>query len=241
MIRSGDDVSMAQGRRLKAAREAAGYRSARAAALENSWVEGTYRSHETGRRTIGLDDAEKYARRFRVRGASVTAKIILFGDDKAEPGVATQAPSPRVVVRVPVLSWVSAGRLADASTQVPAGDAPLVPIADLRPGEYFALKVSGDSMDRVSPDGSVIVIDRGDRQLKDGKFYVFAIGGETTFKMPHASDDLQVAQPLDEDRPVCRACGKRGQVRRLAVDPHVTSCNDAAYEVVLRGHRRFRR
>lgn len=76
-------VRKRQGERLAAARSAAGYRSAREAALANGWPESSYRAHETGTRTIGLDDAERYARRYRARGVGISARQILFGDEPA--------------------------------------------------------------------------------------------------------------------------------------------------------------
>jgi phage repressor protein C with HTH and peptisase S24 domain len=71
-------LTSAQGKRLAAAREAAGYKSARSAAIENGWRESTYRSHENGTRTIGQDDAERYARRYMQLGSKFTATDILF-------------------------------------------------------------------------------------------------------------------------------------------------------------------
>ncbi|WP_244480894.1 S24 family peptidase [Methylobacterium sp. Leaf102] len=76
-------IRKAQGLRLKAARNAAGYRSAREAALQNEWKESSYAAHERGSRTIGQDDAERYASRFRFDGVEVTARGILFGDTDA--------------------------------------------------------------------------------------------------------------------------------------------------------------
>lgn len=73
-----------QGVRLAQARKKAGWTSARAAALANNWPESTYRSHEAGTRTIGDDDAERYARRYRQRAVRVTAKEILFGTDEVK-------------------------------------------------------------------------------------------------------------------------------------------------------------
>src|SRR5215472_1138998 len=67
-------IRKAQGRRLRAAREAAGFRSAREAALRYEWPESTYRAHEAGKRTIGQDDAERYAKRFKAQGAVISAK-----------------------------------------------------------------------------------------------------------------------------------------------------------------------
>lgn len=172
-----------QGRRLAAARKAAGWpKSGRSAAIENDWPESSYRAHEAGTRTIGQDDAERYARRFRAEGVSITAREILFGPS-APP--AAPMPSATEIAQVPLLSWVSAGKLADASSQIPSDDAPMLGFADLGRGEFFALKVKGNSMDRISPDGSTIVVNRAERQLVAGKPYVFSVRGETTFKIWH--------------------------------------------------------
>lgn len=83
---------------------------------------------------------------------------------------------------LPLISWVSAGKLTDAESQIPVQDAPILGFVDLGHGEFFALKVEGDSMNRVSPEGSVIVVNRLERQLINGKCYIFSLRGETTFK-----------------------------------------------------------
>jgi SOS-response transcriptional repressor LexA len=86
--------------------------------------------------------------------------------------------------RIPLLSWVSAGRLVDAESQIPIEDVPLLAFADLGRGEYFALRVDGDSMDRVSPNGSVVVVDKSARELQPGKPYIFWHRSEgTTYKL----------------------------------------------------------
>src|SRR4051812_14483428 len=105
--------NVAQGRRLKAARIAAGYRSAREAALENEWPESSYRAHENGTRTIGQDDAERYVRVFRARGARITAQQIQYGDgrDTAEASAITFVPL--------YPDFVSAGRLLEPGHQIP--------------------------------------------------------------------------------------------------------------------------
>lgn len=74
-----------QGQRLRAARIEAGYKSSRTAALENGWKESSYSAHERGTRTIGQDDAERYAKRLRLRGAKVTPQLILFGAELHPP------------------------------------------------------------------------------------------------------------------------------------------------------------
>lgn len=52
--------------RLKAARIAAGYRSATAAAQAFGWTESTYLGHENGSRGLQVDAAQRYARAFKV-------------------------------------------------------------------------------------------------------------------------------------------------------------------------------
>lgn len=77
-----------QGKRLKAAREEAGFRTASAAVRsfpKSAKVKiPTYGAHERGTRAMGPDDAEKYAKRFSALGANVTASDILFGRSKSD-------------------------------------------------------------------------------------------------------------------------------------------------------------
>lgn len=88
------------------------------------------------------------------------------------------------IQRVPVLDEVSAGRLSAPNSQILIEDVPLLAFTDLGRGAFFALRVKGNSMDRVSPDGSVIIVDRADTQLVAGKPYVFSEkGGEATYKL----------------------------------------------------------
>jgi SOS-response transcriptional repressor LexA len=87
------------------------------------------------------------------------------------------------VSRIPLLDTVTAGKLRAPSSQIPVEDVPLLAFADLGRGEFFALTVQGDSMDRISPDGSVIVVNQADRTLVSGKAYVISQRGEATFKL----------------------------------------------------------
>lgn len=90
---------------------------------------------------------------------------------------------PAKVSQVPVLDIVTAGKLKSPASQIPVEDVPLLAFADLGRGEFFALTVQGDSMDRLSPDGSVIVVNQADRTLVSGKAYVISQRGEATFKL----------------------------------------------------------
>lgn len=93
----------------------------------------------------------------------------------------------------PLVAWVNAGKFADVQSQLPPRRLKLDIVRDLGPGDYFATKVEGDSMDRVSPPGSIIIVDRNDKVLVSGKYYVFAIGGKTTYKTYMSGDPPYLA------------------------------------------------
>jgi SOS-response transcriptional repressor LexA len=214
-----DATRIAQGKRLAEARKAAGWRSGRAAALDNGWPESSYRAHEAGKRTIGQDDAERYARRYRAAGVRITAEEILFGPGKERGSQGARA----VTTVVPLISWVSAGGLADASSQIPIEEVPLLAFADLGRGDFFALRVQGDSMDRVSPEGSIIIVNRAERQLVAGKPYVFAVRGESTYKIWHAKPDYLAPYSTNPSNGPIIVERKRdlaviGRVRRSVLD-----------------------
>lgn len=128
------------------------------------------------------------------------------------------------ITRVPLIDEVQAGRLARPSSQIPVEDVPLLAFADLGSGEFFALRVRGTSMDRISPEGSVIVVNRRDRTLISGKCYVFAISGETTYKRWQGGDPPYL-EPFSTEtihRPIFvkrkKAFEVIGRVRRTVLD-----------------------
>lgn len=150
------NLGKAQGRRLAAAREAAGFRSARDAALSNGWPESTYRAHETGTRTIGQDDADRYATRYRAEGVNVTAQAILFGE--GERADLDDMPERRIV---PIMGYIGAGAEIDPDfEQVPFDGLDQVELPLLLPDEVIGLQVRGDSMLPKYADGVVIVVHR---------------------------------------------------------------------------------
>lgn len=96
-------------------------------------------------------------------------------------GASVPAPSPKEARTVPIIAWVAAGALADVSTQIPEGTE-TIEISGLPAGDYFATRVSGDSMDRLSPPGSLILVNRAEREAIRGRRYIFSRRGETTYK-----------------------------------------------------------
>jgi hypothetical protein len=79
-----EKIRKGQGSRLRTIRMAAGYPSARSAALDAGWPESTYRAHEGGTRTIDPRDAARYVLFFLRQGAkgdNFTGRWIIYGDD----------------------------------------------------------------------------------------------------------------------------------------------------------------
>lgn len=108
---------------------------------------------------------------------------------------AEKGKSAPKVQPVPLLDTVSAGKLKTPSSQIPVEDVPLLAFADLGRGDFFALRLEADadSMDRISPPGSILVVNKADRELRHGRCYIFSIDGETTYKMWQEGDPAYLA------------------------------------------------
>lgn len=96
----------------------------------------------------------------------------------APPGSSPAQPK----IRVPLISWVSAGAMSfpDVSEELIGW----VEEAGLDSnGDWIALRVVGDSMDRISPPESIIFVDRNDKVLVPNACYVISNSdGEATYK-----------------------------------------------------------
>lgn len=155
---------------MQKARAAAGYDSPTAAAKAIRAInKHTLTSHENGNRALSRKAAENYARFF-----DVDAGWLLYGDSN---------PETTAEFQIPLVSMVSAGHLKKQEAVTPADIERWIKVSDLPSGDWIALTVEGTSMDRVAPEGSMLVVNRADDLLIDGKYYIFAVaGGEATFK-----------------------------------------------------------
>ena len=155
--------------RLSKARAAAGFTSPTEAAraYPRQINVNTQISHENGNRPLSRKAAAKYAELF-----DVAAGWLLYGERiDAETGE----------VEVPLLSMISAGELMrDDIADEALGR---IKVSDLPAGDWIALKVVGDSMDRISPPESVILVNRRDKRLVPNRPYVIADeSGNATYK-----------------------------------------------------------
>lgn len=161
-------VAMTIGARIRAARLARGWSQQQLADAVGA-VQTTVSSWERGRTEPGRSDTVRIA-----------SKLGIPLEDIEQ---ALRSERPKLIREVPVLSWVSAGTVNDVGSLDAALADEHMTIAGLGPGDYFITRVIGDSMDRISPEGSHIIVNVSDQRLIQGKAYVFSLRGETTYKI----------------------------------------------------------
>lgn len=116
------------------------------------------------------------------RELPVLAQALGVGVYEIDPAYTPDAEGVPTI-SVPYVSWVSAGGLMREDIADEALGT--IRAADLAAnGDWIALKVLGDSMDRISPPESIIFVDRKDTRLVNNACYVIADyeGGEATYK-----------------------------------------------------------
>lgn len=147
--------------------------AARAAGLSADAIRNLRRDLAAGKpRSMNAASIERLAPILKT-----TPQWLLTGEGSPE------ADTSLSVTAVPHISWVSAGRIEAPDVSAEIQDAPRLAIADLGPGDWIALDVVGDSMDRISPPGSQIAVNRRDTRLVPNGCYVIALeGGEATYK-----------------------------------------------------------
>jgi SOS-response transcriptional repressor LexA len=206
------EARRAAGIRLEQARLRRGFVSAAAACEAFGFTYVTYTQHESGQRGISRAAAD-YAQAF-----GVSAGWLLTGEG-AGPGMAEALP---LFTNVPLVSWVSAGQLSDQDAIVDFTDSQVVQVADLPRGDWIALRVDGDSMNKISPPDSIIFVDRRDRHLVPNACYVIADEtGAATYKRYRPGDrpEFQPASYKDIDPPRLEgAITVIGRVRRSMIE-----------------------
>ncbi len=168
--------------RVTRAREARGWSQAelarRVSARRRARGKGAVRQQSVNQLEQGGVDAPRYL--VELAEALEVDVAWLSGSGGAGPMAPDRAPTG--IVRVPVLSWVEAGGLADAlEPYQPGVSTEWVPVAHHH-DNLIALRVKGRSMDLVAAEGTIVIVDLNDRVLVDGKHYVFRHDGRATFK-----------------------------------------------------------
>jgi SOS-response transcriptional repressor LexA len=110
------------------------------------------------------------------------------GSETGDPGIA--------ITDVPHISWVSAGQLVQQDAVHSFDDVPHITMVDLPEGDWIALTVEGNSMNKISPPDSIIFVNRRDKRLVSNACYVVADeSGAATYKRyrPNESPPYQPA------------------------------------------------
>jgi SOS-response transcriptional repressor LexA len=201
--------------RLRQARTERGLSMAELARLAGIAVP-TYRHYENPNEDISFDQhVEKLARVLRVEPA-----WLRFGrGDMTTP----DNHSRGVALDVPLISWVSAGPLGQTEAIEQYADAPRVSGPDLdEGGDWIALRVQGDSMDRISPPDSIILVNRRDRRLVPNACYVIADhDGSATYKRYRPPNEWAPVSTNPEHKPFKLRAGAEpviiGRVRKSII------------------------
>lgn len=138
--------------RLRAAREAAKFKSARSAALRFGWKPSTYASHENGQTPVPVEAAREYASKFRT-----TAAWILTGEG-------SQHQTNVVQVR----GLIGAGaEISPDEEQVPEDGLSEIEVPFPLPDDAIAFQVEGESMWPRYDSGDVVICRNREREPAD--------------------------------------------------------------------------
>lgn len=155
-----------------------------------------------------LDSIQKIA-----QVLNVSAGWLAFGEKASENNSES--------IQIPIISWVAASPFAETGFIEHQANAARISVQGLKPATYFALTVHGDSMNRVAPEGTTIVVNASAKELLPRKFYIFQKGEKATFKRfmsnpdrlePYSTNPLHEAMSIDEETVVI------GQVVRVITD-----------------------
>ena len=209
--------------RVSKAREARGWSQAelarRVSARRRAHGKGAVRQQSVNQLEQGGVDAPRYLVEL-AEALEVDVAWLSGRGGGASPAIERAPPG---IIRVPLVSWVEAGGLADAiEPYQPGAPAEWVPVTHHH-DNLIALRVKGQSMDRVAPEGTIVIVDLGDRALVDGKHYVFRHEGRATFKTwrkgppqrlePQSTDpDYQPIIPMDGVEVVGRVIRKTEEI-----------------------------
>lgn len=157
----------------------------------DQWVKDALAHAGMGQAELGRRLTDKLRRsidRAAVNKMTLNKRAIA-GDELIAIEEITGFPAPLenadAITKVPLLdSFVSAGNLSPRDAVRPEDVTRYVAVGALPPGDWIALTVEGDSMDLVSPDGSIIFVNRADQRLLEGGFYVVTLESDdgTTYK-----------------------------------------------------------
>ncbi len=133
------------------------------------------------------------------------------------------ADGPAITGHVPLISWVAAGSWRDVADPYPPGDGEAMVPATCRVGpNAYALRVQGDSMEPVFPNGSIIIVDPA-VEPRQGSYVVVRLdeAEQATFKQLVIDGGTRYLKPLNPRYPLMEireSATVCGVVRQMVMD-----------------------
>lgn len=133
------------------------------------------------------------------------------------------ADGPAVTAYIPLISWVAAGSWRDLADPYPPGEGEaLVPVTCRTGPNAYALRVQGDSMEPVFPNGSVIIVDPA-VEPRQGSYVVVRLdeAEQATFKQLVIDGGARYLKPLNPRYPLMEireSATVCGVVRQMVMD-----------------------
>ncbi len=138
------------------------------------------------------------------------------GEDSAADG-------PAIRAYVPLISWVAAGHWREVADPYPPGQSETMAPVTCRVGpNAFALRVQGDSMEPMFPNGSIIIVDPA-VEPRQGSYVVVRLdeAEQSTFKQLVIDGGARYLKPLNPRYPVMeirQSATVCGVVRQMVMD-----------------------
>ena len=83
---------------------------------------------------------------------------------------------------IPLINWSVVSQLTKTNSLYSASQAKEFIVTPPNSRNFIALRIQGDSMGKIAPAESIIIVDLSDRLLEPGRYYVFNHHGNTMFK-----------------------------------------------------------
>lgn len=130
---------------------------------------------------------------------------------------------PAIMAYVPLISWVAAGNWREVVDPYPPGGGENLVPATCRVGNNaYALRVQGDSMEPVFPNGSIIIVDPAS-EARHGSYVIVRLDDaeQATFKQLVIDGGIRYLKPLNPRYPVMEIRERAtvcGVVRQMVMD-----------------------
>lgn len=183
--------------RLKSLRKEAGL-SVRAMAKALDMGATSYQHYE-----------DRYKKRYLPFEMIERAGRILLSNGVPRESIDQLSPNPSNVsdeflniIYAPLISWAQAGGLSDVVNTETVGEFDSEIAVEYKRKTVLALRIVGPSINRVAPDGAIVVIDYSQRNLKPSHFYLVRKDGAATVKRYQNNPDRFEPFSTEPDHPI---------------------------------------